>query len=144
MTIPADVQYITNSSPSISPDGRFLMYVSNETGRDEVYITAFPEPGSKPRISREGGLQPRWRSDGGEVFYVSADGQLTAVELDLDSGFDAGVPKELFHVGPPGGSFRSNYAAAANGQRFVVLKRLAGARAQPLTVVLNWTAELAQ
>jgi serine/threonine protein kinase len=132
------------SGGRFSPDGRFFAYVSDETGRDEVYVTTFPEPSSRQRISTEGGGDPKWRSDGEELYYVSAKGHLMAVEVDLGTGFETGVPQELFPVGPPGDSQRSDYAAAADGQRFLVLTRPEGARPQPFHVILNWNAELEQ
>ena len=125
-----------------SPDGHFFAYVSNETGRDEVYVTTFPEPGSKWIVSTEGGRDPKWRPDGEELFFVSASGLLMAVNVNLSSGFDADVPKELFPVGLTDFPDKSNYAVTADGEQFLVLGRVAGARPRPFTVVLNWQAEL--
>jgi serine/threonine protein kinase len=132
------------SQGRFSPGGHFFAYVSDETGRREVYVTTFPEPGSKWRISTEGGQDPRWRSDGEEMFYLSAEGKLMAVKVELDSGFAAGVPEELFPVGLTAISYRSNYAPAADGQRFLVLTGVEGAPPPPFNVVLNWTTGLEQ
>ena len=125
-----------------SPDGHFFAYVSNETGRNEVYVTTFPEPGSKWLVSTEGGLDPKWRADGEELFYVSAAGQLMAVKVNLHSGFEADVPKELFPVGLTDFPDKSNYAVTADGEQFLVLGPVAGARPRPFTIVVNWQAEL--
>jgi serine/threonine protein kinase len=132
------------SGGRFSPDGQFFAYVSDETDRDEVYVTTFPEASSRWRISTEGGGDTKWRPDGKELYYVSTDGQLMAVKVDLDTGFEAGVPERLFPIGAPGGTLRTRYAPAADGQRFLVLIRPEGARPQPFHVILNWTAELEQ
>ena len=80
---------------------RWIAYASDESGRTEVYIQPFPTPpngGSKIPISRDGGSQPRWRSDGKELFYSSLDGKLMAVDMSGGIIFKAGVPKTLFQV----------------------------------------------
>ena len=120
---------------------RYLAYASDETGVSEIYVTTFPEPERKWRISTRGGRDPKWRSDGQEMFYVSTDGKLMAVDVSLDSEFRAGEPEELFPVGL---AFlrRSNYAVSVDGQRFLVLTPTEGARPYPFTVVLNWHADL--
>lgn len=80
-----------------SPDGRFVTYVSDQSGRDEVYVSSFPDPNAvRLLISRGGGNQPRWRRDGKELLYVSADGMLMSVDVTLSPAFKAGVPKVLF------------------------------------------------
>jgi Tol biopolymer transport system component len=130
------------SGGRFSPDGHFFAYVSDETGRDEVYVTTFPESSSRWRVSKEGGGDAKWRPDGKELYYVSTEGQLMAVKLDIGTGFEAVAPEVLFSVGPPGGSLRSYYAAAADGQRFLVLTSIEGIRPLPFNVVLNWSEEL--
>lgn len=129
------------SDARFSPDVRYLAYTSDETGVSEVYVSTFPEPGRKWRVSTQGGRDPKWRSDGQEMFYVSADGKLMAVDVKLGSEFRAGEPEELFPVGRAF-LYRSNYAVSGDGQRFLVLTPSEGARPHPFTVVLNWQAGL--
>jgi Tol biopolymer transport system component len=130
-----------------SPDGRFVAYTSNESGRNEVYVQPFPEAsGGKWMVSKGGGSQPRWRRDGKELFYVSADSRLTAVEVSLNPAFQHGSPKALFHA--PLRAATGNvtcYDVTADGKKFLVSKaqdEVTPAQASPITVVLNWTAGL--
>jgi len=133
-------------SGQFSPDGRFVAYNSNESGKNEIYVQPFPAPsGGKWRVSNEGGTQPRWRRDGKEMFYVSKDAKLMAVEVSLNPVFKAGIPKALFPVSYNGSS--NEYDVATDGQRFLVNSIFPGTEpgspASPhLTVVLNWQAGL--
>ena len=79
-----------------SPDGRFLAYQSNESGRKEVYVQSFPDPGGKWQVSTAGGVDPRWRADGKEIYYRAPDQKLMAVEVQAGGDFPAGVPQPLF------------------------------------------------
>jgi eukaryotic-like serine/threonine-protein kinase len=128
--------------PVFSPDGRFLAYESNESGRAEVYVQSFPGPGGKWQISASGGVEPQWRADGKELYYRAPDQKLMAVEIQAGSGFSAGVPQPLF----PGRfdmSFRRNrFLPAADGRRFLTVAPLGREAMTPTTVVLNWYAEL--
>jgi hypothetical protein len=121
-----------------SPDGRWMAYASNESGPMQVYVQSIPAGGSKFQISSAGGVQPRWRRDGKELFYVSTDDKLMAVEVKMDNSFEAGPPQPLFDM-PLNSSIRWLYQPAADGQRFLVLSNARSA--SPLiTVVLNWQA----
>jgi hypothetical protein len=98
-------------------------------------------------ISRGGGLQPRWRRDGRELFYLSADSEMMAVEVSLSSTFKAGVAKPLFRAVIAGGSTISNatrYDVSADGQKFLInsARESIGFSSAPITVVLNWQAAL--
>ena len=144
-------QFPINSSPDfsegypvVSPNGRWLSYTSNESGREEIYVTAFPEGGRKWQISTAGGQHASWRSDGSEMFFVRPESEmLTAVEVDGSSdNFVVGGSEELFPVPRPFGGLK--YDAAADGQRFLVLTPSEAPDPAPLTVVVNWTAELQQ
>ena len=119
-----------------SPDGRWIAYVSDESGRGEVYVQSFPLSGEKRQISTNGGSEPSWRKDGLELFYLAADRNLTAVPLKLGAKVEAGWPKPLFAV--PDSARRYSYAATGDGRRFLVT-RTAG-EMPPLTVVVNWQA----
>jgi Tol biopolymer transport system component/predicted Ser/Thr protein kinase len=123
-----------------SPDGRWMAYVSDESGKREVYVQTFPASGGKWQISDAGGAYPRWRRDGKELFYVTAGQKLMAVTVQTDSTFQAGRPHALFE--PRFFQPVIPYAVSADGQRFLVNTPLEEDNSSPVTVVLNWTAEL--
>jgi len=119
-----------------SPDGRWLAYTSDETGRPEVYVTGFPTAEGKWPISTNGGSQPTWRGDGTELFYVALDGTVTAVRVRTGATFEPGAVTRLF---PLRGT---SYAVTANGQRFLTNEPIAEMNPPPISIVLNWTAAL--
>ena len=127
-----------------SPDGKWLAYASDESGIFEVYVRPFPAPGGKWQVSTSGGTQPQWRRDGKELFYLSEEGKLAAVEVKSGSTFDASAPRPLFQARFPTASapFGRTYTVTADGQRFLVTRLMEEDRAIPITVVLNWTADL--
>jgi hypothetical protein len=129
-----------------SPDGRWLAYQSNESGEFEVYVRPFPaENRQSTTISIAGGMQPEWRGDGKELFYISADGKLTAVPVVTDeAAFRAGEPRALFSVEVPEpiAPYQTDYAVTADGQRFLVNTVVEQPTRPSLTVILNWTAGL--
>jgi Tol biopolymer transport system component len=131
-----------------SPDGRWIAYASDESGRTEIYIQPFPAPangGSKTPISRDGGSEPRWRRDGKELFYFSSDGKLMAADVTEGRTFNASIPRILFQV--PVAQIAHNavvsqvfgWDVAPDGKRFLI--DTATTSSQPVTVLLNWTAE---
>jgi dipeptidyl aminopeptidase/acylaminoacyl peptidase len=132
-----------------SPDARWIAYASDESGRSEIYIQPFPAPpngGSKMAISRDGGSEPRWRRDGKELFYFSPDGKLMAADVTEGTTFKASVPRTLFRV--PVAQIAHNavsaqvfgWDVAPDGKRFLI--DTATTSPEPVTVLLNWTAEL--
>jgi Tol biopolymer transport system component/tRNA A-37 threonylcarbamoyl transferase component Bud32 len=126
-------------SPQAPP--RWVAYESNDTGRDEVYIAAFPEPRAKFRISTDGGQYPQWGAGGRELFYVSLDNKLMAVSLKLGvDSVEPSAPRELFPL-PAVDIGWSPYDVAPDGQRFLVRATPTQA-GQPLTVIVNWPALL--
>jgi Tol biopolymer transport system component len=132
-----------------SPDGRWIAFVSNESGRFEVYVQPFPGPGQKVSISSNGGGQPRWRRDGNELFYIALDGQLMAVPLTLAANgqaIEGGAPVRLFAANV-GAAVQSNnkqqYMVSPDGQRFL-LNTILEEAASPITVILNWTGTPSQ
>ena len=134
-----------NASPS--PDGRWIVYQSNESGRFEIYVQPFPLSGGKWQISTGGGGQPRWRQDGHELYYLGPDLKLMAVDVRAEGGtFKASVPKPLFdsRAALNGGlaNIFTPYDVAQNGQRFLVATATREAEVAPVTVVVNWTAGL--
>jgi Tol biopolymer transport system component len=130
------------SQPRFSPDGRWIAFVSNETGRFEVYVAPFPGPGEKRQISTSGGSQPRWRRDGAEIFYV-AGGMLTAAAVNgRGARFEVGPVSPLFAIRAVGpGALGAPYDVAADGQRFLV-NTMVDAPEEPVTLVVNWTASI--
>ncbi|HYM13018.1 MAG TPA: protein kinase [Bryobacterales bacterium] len=132
-----------------SPDGQWVAYDSNESGRHEVYVRPFAAGGAagagQSQVSTGGGEQPRWRGDGKELFYLGPDRQLMAVEVKTTGGrFEAGLPRALFPTRAAiiPGLFHTVYAVRADGQRFLILSEGEDVPSQPATVVLNWTAGL--
>jgi eukaryotic-like serine/threonine-protein kinase len=125
-----------------SPDGKWIAYDSNESGRTDVYIRAFPSSPGKWQVSNRGGGIPRWRADGKELFYVSSDFKMMAVTIRASAAsVEADTPRELFAALVAG--LISPYDVAADGQRFLLMERPeAQGGASPLTVVLNWQAGL--
>ena len=123
--------------PQFSPDGHWIAYESNESGRYEVYVAPFPGPGGKRQVSTAGGALPRWRADGKELFYRAADNRLMAAEVDAKGGaFEVKRVVSLF--GPIVGA--TSYDVSADGRRFLTLVPLGGETDTPLTVVQNWIA----
>ena len=129
---------------AVSPDGQWLAFASEETGRFEVYVQAFPNAGTKRQISTQGGWEPRWRRDGSELFYLSAERRLMAVPMAPGGTFRAGVPRPLFSTRTPlaASMYRRHYDVTADGQRFLVNTLLEDHPAPAITVVLNWPALL--
>ena len=123
----------------LSPDSKWLVYTSNESGQNEVYIQTFPSPGGKSQLSTGGGSRPVWRRDGRELFYIAADGKLMAVEVKTGSKLEVGAPKPLFEtrLGPYGG-----FDISPDGRRFLLANSLEDADRTPMTVVVNWTGEV--
>jgi hypothetical protein len=125
-------------SAQVSPNGRFVAYTSTESGRDEVYVTEFPNPKSKWQVSTNGGAEPRWRRDGRELFYVE-NGKLMAVDVNADAGaFHIGPARLLFEKRPYRRDVRNHYVVSADGKRFLFIVPGEPAYRPTLTVVMNW------
>lgn len=140
---------------TVSPDGRWLTYASDESGSYEVYVQLFAPGSPKPsrgkwQISVGGGRDPHWRGDGGEMFYVAPDRKMMAVAVKFEgSNFVRSTPRALFEVplpvdeGAAGGSMVSRYAVSADGQRFLMAADAeASSEAPPLHVTVNWLSGL--
>ena len=124
-----------------SPDGRWMAYASDESGKNEVYVQAFPGPGGKWQISTQGGSEPFWRADGKELLYLTPDFKLMSVEITPGATFAAGVPRELFQMrAEPNGWTR--YTLSRDGQRILVVAPEQNTAPTAVTVVLNWNAEV--
>jgi serine/threonine-protein kinase len=124
----------------LSPDGRFLAYNSDESGRDEVYVQPFPGPGGKWLVSQGGGINPIWSRDGRQLFYRRG-GQFLAVDLETASGFTAGKPVPLFS-----GRYREtgrDFDVSPDGSRFVMMLNPDPRTAPSFNVLLDWRRALA-
>ncbi len=132
-------------SPKLSPDGRFLAYLSDESGRNEIYVRPFPDGTGKWPVSVNGGSQLRWGSDSKELYYVEGEATLMAVSVSTDGVFTLGQPRQLFEssdLRQPGG-VSPTYDVSADGERFVMIAPVEGdeAAAPKIRVVENWHEE---
>jgi Tol biopolymer transport system component len=128
----------------ISPDGKWVAYASNESGDWEVYVTTFPAAAGKWQISRGGGSEPRWRGDGKEIFYIAPTGMMTAATVSTDGALSSGTPMSLFQVrgrAAVSSTDSFTYDLSRDGKRFLVNRYLQPDHPNPLTIVLNATAE---
>jgi serine/threonine protein kinase len=138
----------SEGNPRFSPDGRWIAYVSDESGRFEVFVQPYPGPGGKWQVSKDGGTEPVWNANGKELFYRSGD-KMMAVEITTQPSFALGNPKMLFE-GPYERAAVpvSNYDVSPDGQRFLMLKpseqELTQEAPTQINVVLNWFEELQQ
>jgi serine/threonine-protein kinase len=129
------------AAPAFSPDGRWLAYVSNETGRRQVYVRAFPTGEGRWLISSDGGIQPMWARSGRELFYRNAE-KMMAVHVSADPVFRADSPRLLFEGQYEGPAVRADYDVTPDG-RFVMIKAdQQSSLNRQLNVVVNWTEEL--
>jgi Tol biopolymer transport system component len=128
---------------TFSPDGRWLAYQSNASGRAEVYLTPFPGPGGKWQVSQDGGAQAMWRRDGAALYFRALDGKLMQASIvEQGAAVEVGTPTELLQAqlgGVPAGAWA--YAAAPKGDRVLVMRSQQNGP-NPLTLVTNWTAGL--
>ena len=131
---------------TLSPDGRWLAYISNETGAYEVYVESFPATGFKRQVSTQGGFEPQWRRDGKELFYLAPNQTLMAVGVKSNpTTLEVSPPKALFATRIKWMEIQAvahHYAAAPDGQRFLIISATDEARSVPVTIVLNWSAAL--
>ncbi|HMA18624.1 MAG TPA: hypothetical protein VKS03_09310, partial [Thermoanaerobaculia bacterium] len=123
-----------------SPNGRYVAYQSDEIGRFEIYVAAFPVPGSRWQISQNGGVEPRWSRNGRELFFFAPDNRLMAAQVKTDGpSFEVGAIEPLFQTRSMGFSYR--YDVASDGKRFLVVAGLPQ-ELSPITILTNWTSEL--
>jgi len=129
-------------NPAVSPDGRWLAYSSNESGRMEVYVQSLIDDGGKWQISTDGGSFPSWTRGGREIVFQSADNRLVAVEVRLAPTFLAGTPQPLFDPRIRTNAQGRMWDVSADGERFLVVRSLDAPDVEPLTLVQNWAAAL--
>ncbi len=140
--IPFRATSFNEGNPQFSPDGRFLAYGSNESGRNEIYVQSYPGPGRTWQISTAGGQDPHWRRDGKELYYRAPDQKLMAVEIRGGDALEAGMPQLLFQGRAAQGASSTKYLPDATGQKFLFVAPLGREYLTPTTVVLNWFAAL--
>jgi Tol biopolymer transport system component len=128
---------------AVSRDGRWVAYESNESGRYEVYVASYPGFTQKRQVSNAGGCQPIWRGDGKELFYLTLDGKLVAVQAKSSGSLETGAPRVLFQTPVQVNPNQTEYCATSDGKRFLFREPIGeiGAR---FTVVLNWAAGVKQ
>jgi hypothetical protein len=133
------------TAPALSPDGGWLAYQSDETGRSEIYVRSFPDLARKRQISSAGGHSPVWGRKGRELFFVNGARELVAVEVTLGQGFEAGDQTPLFQMGSEilssGFHFSSLFEVDQDDQRFLMLRSIGGPGRPQLVVALNWLEE---
>ena len=129
-----------------SPDGRLVAYASNESGSHRIFVQTFPDgAGGRWQITSDGGVEPRWRRDGRELYFLAPDGKLMAVPVSAGTAFTAGRPQELFQTpltvnrAQPGRDAR--YDVAPDG-RFLIVAPVAAPAQTPFTILVNWTSAL--
>jgi eukaryotic-like serine/threonine-protein kinase len=130
----------------VSPDGRWIAYRSDESGKSEIYVSPFPRPAGKLQVSINGGVQPRWRRDGRELYYLAFDRKLMAVPItEIGGSLQAGSARPLFEM------FRTMYVTVAgqnqyevmpDGNRFIAVSADSDESSMPLNLVQSWTADL--
>lgn len=126
------------SDARVSPDGRWIAYVSNESGIDQIYVRTFPPPGSVWQVSTNGGTRPRWRGDGRELFFVAPDGALTAVGVTTGASLVLGPARALLRLHEATGF------EVQPGGRFLVSLPAVQDAGSHLHVIANWTSELSE
>ena len=129
-------------SATLSPDGQWLAYASDVSGRNEIYVQRFPGGGSKRQVSTIGGDSPRWRQDGRELFFYAADGKLMSAPVRNGESLETGAAVSLFEFRAGTVPGFPPYAPTADGQWFLINAVVESEPNAPLTVVVNWTTEV--
>jgi dipeptidyl aminopeptidase/acylaminoacyl peptidase len=138
-------QFVESTGDGISPDGKWMAYATDESGREEVYIQALvpgvPASGSRWPISIGGGQQTRWRRDGRGLYY-HLNGKMMEVDVSLGTKVEAGLPRELFDSRTIRADINRAWNMTKDEQRFLFVTNADEASVPPFTVVLNWMAEV--
>ncbi|HXW07174.1 MAG TPA: protein kinase [Vicinamibacterales bacterium] len=121
-----------------SPDGRYLAYVSSDSGREDVYVEPLPQTGERWQMSTEGGADPHWRADGRELIYLARDGGLMSVELSPERRLHPSAPMLLFRVSVPDLFGRSDLSISETGEQILVNDLVGAPLIPPVHVIVNW------
>jgi len=141
VTVPAAGDIIDECH--FSPDGKWLAYNSDASGRQEIYVTRLPGTGERWQVSSAGGVQPRWRGNGRELFYLAPDGSMMSVAIAPGQAFVPLAPRRLFSVPEGLGSpILDEYGVTADGQRFLVAEPIRARGTPPINVLVNWSPRL--
>jgi eukaryotic-like serine/threonine-protein kinase len=137
--IPFSITSASEYDARFSPDGRWIVYVSDETGAPEIYARPFARPGAaaKIRVSPAGGTHPRWSGGGNELFYNAPNGHLMTLTLSGTDTLHVGSPRKLFPMTP-----NSVWDVTPDGKRFLIGVPVEENSQTPFAVIMNWTAEL--
>lgn len=120
----------------LSPDGRWVAFNCDESGRNEVYAAPFPDGGTRVRVSVDGGVQPAWRGDGREIYFLSLDGAMMAADVEQQPEWRSGTPRRLFETGLTPSNQTEHFRVTSDGQRFLMSEP--DSRTLPLRVIINW------
>jgi Tol biopolymer transport system component len=132
----------TEISATMSPDGKYIAYESEETGQPEVYVREVGGTGGKWQISTNVGRVPTWRADGKELFFLGRPWSVYAVDVETGASFKASIPKKLFDVSIETSSFRQRrYDVTADGQKFIINRKIGTGVVSNIVTILNWSAE---
>ena len=134
----------SEGSGTFSPNGRWVAFESDQTGRNEIYVRPFPSHEGHSLVSRDGGRAPRWSHDGRELFFIGLDGWLMSATIETSRGFAATLPARLFQTNLHHAPNNFNPYAVANDGRFLIPVILNPQGPTPITVLLNWQEELKQ
>jgi eukaryotic-like serine/threonine-protein kinase len=135
----------TINNGRFSPNGHWIAFASNETGKMEIYVVPYPLTSGKWQVSNGGGKEPVWGRDGKELFFISPAGKLMATPVTSTDHFDAGTPVALFETHrrqPISSQDVFSYDVSKDGQRFLIADKSDKVDAAPLSVYQNWTREL--
>ena len=127
-----------------SPNGKYVVYSSGESGKDEIYVQTFPAAADKWPVSTSGGFSSRWSQNGRELIYVQTDGKIMSVSVKADSTFEAGVPQPLFDVTMARSPRGDDYVVSTDGQRLMFVSRGNDGSLPPINVILNWSLGLSK
>jgi len=150
--VPTSEATTEEGQPQLSPDGRWMAYVSDVTGSPHVFVRPFPRGTVRWLVSPTGGFEPKWRGDGRELFYLAPDRTLMAVDVGANHGsFSTGAPRPLFRTNLTGAYLgspflntrvRNEYEVSADGQRFLLNEPVEGPSAYAVRILVNWAALL--
>ena len=142
--LPISNTIYSESAASISPNGRYVAFQSDENGSDQIYLTQTLNPnGAKRQLTGRGGKEPVWASDGTELFFRNGN-DLLALKIDPESGNTRGVPEVIFSMEFVSQNTLAAYKPSKSGDKFLVLKEVPGSKANKINFVFNWPEEIKQ